>query len=239
VLPATDEQRLESEATNEGRHRFWLVSGPAAGGTFAFRLKTNLRGESAEAARRMSAALALHNDGKWGDFMREAERALAEFPFASKTTQRRLADRIGEVTRSYVALAKEAGAMLADYEEFRDLQSLDRVQAILHEWRTRFQVKPGEGQRGKEYEGIAKKERELRNAALSKAQSRRAAGFFEQAKYLHMASGEDYSAAVMFTYIAEWLPFAEQVGEARTELDTISKQKPQVLKVLKALGLRR
>ena len=66
-----------------------------------------------------------------------------------------------------------------------------------------------------------------------------AAGFFEQAKYLHMASGEDYSAVVMFTYIAEWLPFAEQVGEARTELDTISKQKPQVLKVLKALGLRR
>ena len=99
VVPATDAGRLTSVARVEDGQRIWAISGPAEGGKLQIRLKMDLRDEASVATERMSQALTLYNQGRWGEFLSAAERALAEFPFANKTTQRQLNELIDEVNR--------------------------------------------------------------------------------------------------------------------------------------------
>ena len=92
----------------------------------------------------------------------------------------------------------------------------------------------------------------MRGKALEKAQTQRAGAFFEQAVMVHKEEKEFYSAAVMLSYILEWLPASAQakgtpqqrdgeevVENAPSELAAIAKDRPDILKVLKALGLGR
>ena len=122
-------------------------------------------------------------------------------------------------------------------EEFSDLQSLDRVVEILGIWRKRYQVEPGVGERGKESSQLNEMQRTMRNKAERARQTQLAESFLVQATVIHVPEGEIYSAAVMLTYISQWLPASDQAKRARAELAKIEKQKPEVLAVLKALGL--
>ena len=104
------------------------MSGPVKEGKFSVRFKTDLRGENSEAMDIMANAQTLYDRGRWGEFLTQAERALAEFPFANRSAQRSLNDKIAEINKTYGALSREAHAMITDYKEFSDLQSLDRAE---------------------------------------------------------------------------------------------------------------
>lgn len=237
VLPVSDDQRLTSVAIVAGGQRIWRISGRAIEGKFSVRFKTDLRDESSQAMEIMGNAQTLYERGRWGEFLAQAERALAEFPFAKRSAQRSLNEKIAEINRGYGTLSREAHAMITDYEEFSDLQSLDRVVEILGDWRKRYQVEPGVGERGKEYSALDGKQQTMRNKAERARQTRLAESFLVQATVIHVPEGEIYSAAVMLTYISRWLPASDQAKQARAELAKIEKMKPEVLAVLKALGL--
>ena len=237
VVPASNDQRLTSIARVDGKRRTWTISGPTTGGKFRVRFKTDLSGESSLATKRMGSAQNLYQQGRWGEFLVAAERALAEFPFANKATQKSLNEKIAAINKESGSLSREAHAMIVDYEEFSDLQSLDRVVEILKRWKTRFQVQPGAGERGKEYAELDVKQKTLRSKAETRRQTQLAGSVLDQALYIHIPEGEVYSAAVMLTFITEWLPASEQAADARKELAKIQKEKPQVLEVLRALGL--
>ncbi|MHC4338996.1 MAG: FHA domain-containing protein [Planctomycetota bacterium] len=237
-LPPSDDARLQSEARVEGEKRFWSIYGKPEGGKFSFRIKTDLTGETRDATRAFTHARTLYNAGRMGEFLEAAQGALAEFPFASQAMQRQLRARVEEVTREYGGMMREADAMIQDYKEFKDLQSLDRVQEILKVWRDKFQVAPGQGTRGKVYEKYASTEASHRMEAERKRQSSLSRPFLEQAQYIHLAEGENYSAAVLLSYISNYLPASDEAKLARDELAKIEKEHPDVLKVLKALELR-
>jgi hypothetical protein len=239
VVGATDDARLRSEATVKGRRRTWAVLGPAEGGKFSFRLKTDLTREGAAATDAMTRALGLRKDGRLGEFLGEARTALAEFPFASKTLSNQLAEGIVEVIREYGERRRALDREIDDYKEFRDLQSLINAVRLVDELKQDFQIKPGDGERG---EHLARAEAEVskeRSEAIRKKQGEAALPRWEQAVYVHIEQGEVYSAALLLSYVAWFLPESPTAQEAKDELDKIEQSHPQVIKVLKSLGLER
>jgi len=239
VVGATDEARLRSEATVAGKQRTWAVLGPAANGTFSFRLKTDLTREGAAATDAMTGALRLLETGKWGDFLDKARTALAEFPFASKTLSNQLAEGIVRVIREYGERRRALDREINDYLEFRDLQSLINALDLVKELKEKFQIKPGDGERG---EHLARAEAQVekeRTAAIQKKQGEAALPRWEQAVYVHIEQGEVYSAALLLSYVAWFLPESPSAKDARDELAKIEQSHPQVIKVLKSLGLER
>jgi pSer/pThr/pTyr-binding forkhead associated (FHA) protein len=239
VVGATDDARLRSEARVDGRRRTWAVLGPAEGGTFAFRLKTDLTREGAAATDAMTGALALLDTNRWGEFLDKARTALAEFPFASKTLSRQLEEGIVRVHREYGETRRALDREINDYLEFRDLQSLINANRLVEELKQKFQIEPGEGDRG---EHLARAEAQVekeKTAAIRKKQSEAALPRWEQAVFVHIEQGEVHSAALLLAYVAWFLPESESAKEAREELEKIQRDHPEVIQVLKSLGLER
>jgi len=239
VVGATDDVRLRSEATVRGKRRTWAVLGPAEDGKFSFRLKTDLTREGAAATDAMTGALSLRKEGRLGEFLAEARTALAEFPFASKTLSNQLAEGIVEVIREYGERRRALDREIEDYKEFRDLQSLINAVRLVDELKQKYQIKPGEGDRG---EHLARAEAEVskeRTAAIRKKQGEAALPRWEQAVYVHIEQGEVHSAALLLAYVAWFLPESPTAQEAKDELRKIEESHPQVIQVLKSLGLER
>jgi pSer/pThr/pTyr-binding forkhead associated (FHA) protein len=238
TLPENDDGRLVSvDRLDENNRRIWTVLGPAKEGSFSFRYKFDLRGEAAVASESMSRALDLHQSDRWGEFLEEAGRALAEFPFADATMRDRLQDLIGSVTDEYTELAKYADRMLADYKEFKDLQSLDNVRKTLAVLRGKFQIEPGKGPWGERLAAVAAEEAKLRAAALKKRQGEQARSRVELAEFVFLPDDEYYSAGVLLAYVAWYLPDSEQAAKAQELLAEIDKKAPKLLKVLRNLNL--
>jgi pSer/pThr/pTyr-binding forkhead associated (FHA) protein len=240
VVGATDDVRLRGEArVGPGKRRTWAVLGPAEGGKFSFRLKTDLTREGAAATDAMTRALSLRKEGKLGEFLTEARTALAEFPFASKTLSNRLAEGIVQVIREYGERRRALDREIEDYKEFRDLQSLIHAVDLVDELKNRFQIKSGDGERG---EHLARAEAEVtkeKTEAIRKKQGEAALPRWEQAVYVHIEQGEVYSAALLLSYVAWFLPESPTAQEAKDELKKIEQSHPQAIKVLKSLGLER
>jgi len=248
VVAATDEGRLHAEARVDGKRRAAAVLGPATDGALVFRCKVDLRGEAKTASDTMARALNLHSAARYGEFLDEANRALAEFPFANPMMRRQLSQRVAQVNQSYAELRKRAEKELRDYREFKDLQSLDNARDIFETLVEEFQVAPGEGPRGEHLAQLMAEESRLRTAALRKQQGEQARSRLEQAIYVHVPQGEVYSAAVLLTYVkwnlpAVWsLPESDPgnemndlVREGRAALAKIEKEHPEVIEVLKRL----
>jgi pSer/pThr/pTyr-binding forkhead associated (FHA) protein len=239
VVGATDDARLRSEATVDGKRRTWAVLGPAEGGTFSFRLKTDLTREGVAATNAMTSALGLLDAGKWGDFLDQARTALAEFPFASKTLSKQLAEGIVRVIRAYGERRRELDREIEDYLEFRDLQSLINALRLVEELKQKFQIKPGDGDRGEHLAAAEAQVEKEKSAAIRKKQGEAALPRWEQAVYVHIEQGEVHSASLLLSYVAWFLPESPTAQEALDELRKIEKSHPQVIKVLKSLGLER
>jgi len=235
MLPATDDGTVVAEAEVIGRRRLARVMGTPVDGTFEFRLKTDLRGEAAEANRRMSEALTLYEKNRWGDYARAAWNTLAEFPFAPKPMQRQLQERLQKIVAEYSSLTEEAEQSLRDYDEFRDVQSLERVSEILKVLRGKFQVQEGEGNRGEALERMSKELADRLGEARRRMQGERAKPFFEYAQYVFLPEGKVYSAAVLLYHIVENLPASPESEQAKAELAKIEADHPQIREVLESI----
>ena len=98
---------------------------------------------------------------------------------------------------------------------------------------------PGEGSRGERLAALEQSEAAKRKAALAKRQGEAAAARLDQAVYIHLASDEPHSAAMLLGYVAWFLPDSEQAAEAKTKLAEIESNHPELLAVLKGLGLEK
>ncbi len=237
VIGATEADRLQSETRTEGRKNFWSILGAPKEGKFAFRIKTDLRGESVTANERISEALHLHKSNRWGEFLGAAQRTRAEFPFAPKSLLDQLAGLERAVNQSYGELDREADAMLLDYEEFNDMQSLDRVAEIVALLKGTYQIVPGQGPRGERLEKVAQAEAQKRAKAERQRQGEIAKPLLELALYVNLPEGETYSAAVLLAYIRHYLDQSPQAAEAAKEMAKIEKAHPEVVAVLEGLGI--
>jgi len=238
VIPATEGGRLRSIARMQGDRATWAVVGPPEDGKFAFRFKTNLTADTQLATDRTNEALSRYEEKKWGDFLDLANSTLAEFPFMSPARQKQLRERAQTANAEYALLRNEARRLIRDYEEFRDLGSLDRVRDILATLRDKFQVKAGEGPRGQFLEEIASREKELREEAERKRQSALAKQLLEQAEYIHLEQGETFSAAVLLFHVVHYLPMSEQAARAKELLATIQEKNPEAVAILDRLAVR-
>jgi hypothetical protein len=204
-------------------------------GKLVLRFKTNLRGEQALASDQIDLATTYFRQRKLGDFIHLAAETLAEFPFAGKGPRERLRNMIRQTTQEFEGLSRKANNGLAEYKEFRDLESLDQVRAAVDIMRKDFQVAGSEGPWGKRYVALFEAERKERYAADRKRETDRAVSMLQQAVDYHLATGEPNSAAVFLSFIAWHLPSSEQAAEARAKLKTLEESHPHVLKVLKDL----
>ncbi len=237
VIGATEAERLQSETRVEGRRNFWSILGAPKDGKLSFRIKTDLRGESVTAGERISEALHLHKSNRWGEFLVAAQRTRAEFPFAPKSLLDQLAGLERAVNQSYGELDREADAMLLDYEEFNDMQSLDRVAEIVALLQGTYQIVPGQGPRGERLEKLAQAEAQKRAKAERQRQGEIAKPLLELALYVNLPEGETYSAAVLLAYIRHYLDQSPQAAEAAKEMAKIEKAHPEVVAVLDGLGI--
>jgi len=233
VIGATDGGRIATVAT-VGERRTWTILGPARDGSFSFRVKTDLTGDATEAARGISNSLSLYEQGRWGDFLRESDRVLAEFPFANESMRRRLARLGREVRAERDAIADRIEALLQDYDEFKDLKSLDDVEALLKTLREKFQIEPGEGiwgERVAKWAGAVERKRE---AALRERQAQRAEERMALSQYVFEARDPPavHSAAVVYAYIKRYLGEAPAAQKARAALQRIKENHPGIKKVL-------
>jgi pSer/pThr/pTyr-binding forkhead associated (FHA) protein len=238
ALAETDEGRLDAEARVEGRTRTFALTGPVADGRFAFRFKVDLRGETTLANQKMSGALELHSSGRWGDFLRAAKLALAEFPFASKSTRDQLRDLIGQANEAYTKERDRIDRLVREYKDFRDIQDLADAGGRLEKLRERFQIAPGEGPPGEHYKATKEEIDRLDFEARERRETEIADPIFVQAQLVHMQSSppDIHSAALQFYYIVRFLPAAKQAKQARAELQNIQKSHPKIVAVLDALG---
>ncbi|MHC4547196.1 MAG: FHA domain-containing protein [Planctomycetota bacterium] len=237
VLGATDQARVQSEARVAGKRRTWAVLGPAEGGALSFRLKTDLTREGAAATDAMTQALNLLHLERYGDFLAKAQRALAEFPFASKMMRKQLAEGIQTVNRDYLAARRALDRELDDYREFRDLQSLDNARTIVEELKRKYQIEPDQTERGEHLAQAMERLTKDWGEALRKKQGDAASARLEQAVYVHIEQGEVRSAALLLAYVAWFLPDSPHAQEARDELKKIEQSHPEVIRVLKSLKL--
>jgi len=237
VTVADENGRFATRATADPAGNRWTILGaPGEGGAFAFRIRTSLKGEAALARNEFAAALQLYTAKRWGEFLEAGQSALAEFPFASLTSKARLSARMGEVTADRALLVREGRLQLTDFDEFRDMESLDRVRAALDALASRHQIKSGVGHAGKTSAELAQSEAERRMTARRAQESKVAAPIFELAE-VNLSVEETYAAAVLLSYIVISLPASEQAEKAQQALDQIEKDRPQILKVLRDVGI--
>jgi hypothetical protein len=235
VVAADDDGRLDCVARVDGDARVCAFGGKPDGGAFKFRLKTDLSGEVQEAQMRMNEALRRFDAGAWGEFSQQAQQALAEFPFGQRGLRKQLQDRLKTVSDEYAHLRERVDDQLGDYKEFRDLQSLDNVVEAIETLRGKFQIEPGKGEMGEHLARAAEREEQLRREALAKKQGEIAKAYFEQAVYSGLPD-KPYSAALLLSYVAWYLPDSPQAPQARDELTKIEKEHPEVVEVLRKLG---
>ncbi|MDH3591943.1 MAG: hypothetical protein OER88_08700, partial [Planctomycetota bacterium] len=240
VIGNASNGRFESLAKTEGRTRTWTIRASAADGAATVRFKNDLRGETAEAQGALSQAQSLYNAKRYGEFLNQANRALAEFPFASRVLRDRLRDRVAEVNSEYAKILKSADSSLADYDEFRDVSSLDQVANALKTLRTLFQITPGEGPRGERLARLSNAAATRLNKALEKRHNEQAGAFMVQAEQLHLdqAPPEVYSAGLLFFHVSTFLSDSDKATDADAGLENISKSNPDLMRVLRKLGLK-
>ncbi|MEM8884852.1 MAG: hypothetical protein AAGD14_12335, partial [Planctomycetota bacterium] len=157
--------------------------------------------------------------------------ALAEFPFMSDSGKRRLAEKMGEVTAARARLTRDARRALEDFDEFKDMASLDRVRSVLDELVDRHQVTSGEGPLGQAFAELNTAEAERRTTARRVQETKQAEPFFALAS-VHVDDEEFYSAAALLVYIVKSLPASEQADEARTQLQAIFEANPKIKRVI-------
>jgi len=221
---------LVTVATVDEDGNRWAVIGPVADGAFSFRIKTNLRGESVAAEAAVTKALQLHANDRWGEFLDAAQGALAEFPFMSLSSKTRLVERMSAVTAERTRLQREARRAIEGYDEFKDMESLDRVREVLEALAGRHQVKSAEGPVGEVYAELATTEAKRRNEARKTQHTKKAEAYIALGE-LAMLEEEPYSAAVYFSYIVDELPAAEQAADARERLAAIEEAHPEIKRV--------
>ena len=236
VTAAGNDGRIASTATVSTPRNRWAILGAPGGEGFSFRIRTNLRGEATLAQRAFSTALQSYSDQRWGDFIETAQSALAELPFASASSKERIAKRMGEVTADRAGLVREARSQIADFDEFRDMESLDRVRAVLIQLAGRHQIKSGEGPAGKTYSELVVAEAQRSTKARSAQEEKLAQPILELAE-VNLEAEETYAATVLFSYIVTNLPAAPQATDARAALKKIEQEHPQILKVLRGVGI--
>ncbi|MHC4955328.1 MAG: FHA domain-containing protein [Planctomycetota bacterium] len=241
VTPIDNNGRMTTIATVDAGGNRWAILGAQKSGDggdkgFTFRIRSNLHGEAALAQAAFSAALQLWSDDRWGEFLEAGQSALAEFPFASASSKERLAKRMGEVAANRAQLVREARIQMADFDEFRDMESLNRVKTMLAQLADRHQIKADESPAGKTYAELAKGEAERRLTAGRAQESKIAEPIFELAQ-VNLESDEVYAATVLLSYIVNNLPASEQAAQAKSALDKIAKDRPQIVKVLRDVGI--
>jgi hypothetical protein len=236
VTTADENGRFATRATVDPERNRWTILGAPGESGFTFKIRTSLQGEAALARTAFTTALQLYTSDRWGEFLEAGQSALAEFPFASATSKARLAERMGEVTTDRAQLVREARMQLADFDEFRDMESLDRVGEALKALKTRHQIESGVGPAGETYAELATAEAERRTKARSAQESKLAAPIFDLAQ-VNLSSEETYAATVLLSYIVNNLPASPQAEEAKQALENIEKDHPQILKVLREVGI--
>ena len=235
-IAAEDAGRLSTIAEMRDGNGTWTILGAAADGDAdggaAFRIRTNLRGETVLAQDAVTKARQLHDEQRWGEFLDAASSVLAEFPFLDTSTKRRLNEMMSEVGKERSELQRDARRELADYEEFKDMQSLDRVREKLDALAGRHQVKAGEGRIGETWQKLDEAERDARQKARTAQETKKADPIFALAM-VAVADEEWSTAATLLWDVVHNLPNAAQVKDAKTELDNIEKSHPEVVKVLR------
>ncbi|HEX5138017.1 MAG TPA: FHA domain-containing protein [Planctomycetota bacterium] len=235
VLPGTDGGRLDAEARVQGKTRSVALLGPAADGKFAFRFKVDLRGETTLAASTMANVLSLHGQRRYGEFLAEGARALAEFPFANKTTRDEIRKLIDEVNADYEARRKKIDRLTKDYVDFRNLEDLQAAGAELGKLEKDFQTAAFEGPRS-DYGVKAREEIErLALAARVQRETKLTDRTFVQATLVDLPDGRVFSAALQLYYITEFAPNAGTAPAAAAALQQIYKDCPQIERVLDGL----
>jgi pSer/pThr/pTyr-binding forkhead associated (FHA) protein len=235
ALPATEDGELDAEARVDGQRRTVAFLGPMQGGSFAFRFKVDLRGETQLATQRMSDALALHSARRYGDFLAAAQQALAEFPFANKSTRDDLRQKIDQVNEMYEQDRKRVDRLVVDYKQFKDRTDLDAARVGLEQMGQLFQIEAGAGARGEHYAKTEAEITALDRTASEQRETRIAEPTFVTATLLNLPQGEVYSAAIQLYYIVRFLPASTFAPQAEAELKKIERSHPNILPVLRRL----
>ncbi|MGQ0612274.1 MAG: FHA domain-containing protein [Planctomycetaceae bacterium] len=235
ILGAGDEARLQATVRREGGRVIFTLQGAAGEeGAFRFRIKTGLVSEANEANSQIAQALNNWQVGKWGDFIRQAQGTLGEFPFADPERRRSLRTKLDEALRQFSQRAREAQEAIKAYDTFHDLASLDEAQAALDAMRDRFQVAPGAGEWGALASRLDAEIQSRRADADKKRQNEQAAWILGRAKF-HLKQGEENSAAVFFAHVVLYLPLCDKAAEAAAELKKIEASHPYLAKVLEGI----
>jgi len=236
ITIADADGRFSTRATANRTGNRWSILGAPGENGFVFRIRSNLQGEAVLARNAFAEALQLYSKKRWGEFLAAGQRALAEFPFASTTSKARLAERMGQVTADRAVLVRNARLQLTDFDDFRDMESLDRVREALADLAGEHQIRSGVGPAGKTYATLASGEAERRMKARRAQESKIAAPIFELAE-VNLDAEESYAATVLLSYIVNSLPASEQAEKAKLVLEKIEKDRPQILKVLRDVGI--
>jgi len=235
VLAATDDGRLDAEARVEGRTRSVALEGPVADGKFSFRFKADLRGETALAANSLANVLSLHSQGRYGDFLTEAARVLAEFPFANKNTREEIRKLIDKVNADYDGRRKKIDRLRKDYVDFKNIEDLQVAAAELAKLMKDFQITPGEGQRGDWVKEVKEEIERLDIAARQQRETKLTDHTFVQATLVDLPDGRVFSAALQLYYITRFAPNAATAPAAAEALQQINQDHPQIQRVLQKL----
>jgi pSer/pThr/pTyr-binding forkhead associated (FHA) protein len=232
ALPAAEGARLDAEARVNGKTRSVALMGPVANGQFAFRFKVDLRGETVDATNAVTNALSLHGQRRYGDFLTEALRTQAEYPFVSRATKDQLRKLIDEVNEQYETRRRRIDRYRKDYQDFRNREDLLVAAVELRALQKDYQITPGEGTDG-EYVKAAQEEIErLDMAARVERETKMTEHTFVQATLVDLPEGRVYSAALQLYYITEFAPHAAVAQQAAGALLGIDKEHPQILRVL-------
>ncbi len=235
LLGASDEERLQASVRRDGGKLVFTLQGAAASeGTFRFRIKTGLVSEANEANKQIATALNNWQIGRLGEFIRQAQETLGEFPFADAERRRSLREKRDEALREFNQRAREAQEAVKSYDTFHDLASLDEAQAALDAMRDRFQVAPGVGEWGALMSRLDAEVTSRRADADRKRQNEQASWIMGRAKF-HLKQGEVNSAAVFFAHVVLYLPLCDKAAEAAAELKKIEASHPYLGKVLEGI----
>lgn len=235
ALPATDDGRFDAEARVDGKTRSVALKGPCAGGQFSVRLKVDLRGETRLATETMANALSLYHQGRYGEFLLEAATALSEFPFANRATREELRKLIEKVNEDFETRRKKIERARKDYADFRNRGDLLTAAADLASLERDFQTATLEGPKTV-YVNEAKADIErLDLAARAERETKLTAHTFTQATLLDLPEGRLFSAALQLYFIVEFTPHSGNAPQAGAALDGITRERPEIQRVLTKL----
>ncbi len=235
ALPATEGGRLDAEARVDGKTRSIALFGPAAEGQFAFRFKVDLRGETVLATNTMTNALSLHSQGRYGAFLSEATKALAEFPDANKNTRDQLRKLIDAVNADFETRRRKIDRLRKDYADFRNREDLATAAADLAKLKADFEITPGEGPRGEYVKEAGEEIERLDLAARVERETKATEHTFVQATLVDLPDGRVFSAALQLYFITKFAPNSAVAQQAADALQGIDKEHPQILRVLDKL----